>query len=231
MDYENGDSLSFFMVWQADLAGSEMLWVRPPDLKGVPIMKQDPLLQVPEAPVVEVELKRARYKKRYAKVLRSTLYTLIVVAALAVLVATLWTPVLQIYGSSMTPTLEEGQFVVSIKGLDFQQGDLVSFYIGNKLLVKRVIASPGDWVNILEDGTVFVNDQKLEEPYVDQLHFGQCDIELPYQVPESCYFLMGDHRESSVDSRSSSVGCVSKDQIVGKIVFCVWPMSEFGSVG
>ena len=194
-------------------------------------MKQDPLLQSPEVPVLEVELKRARYKKRYARVLRSTLYTLIVVAALAVLVATLWTPVLQIYGSSMAPTLEEGQFVVSIKGLDFQQGDLVSFYIGNKLLVKRVIASPGDWVNITEDGTVFVNDKQLEEPYVDELAFGQCDIELPYQVPESSYFLLGDHRESSVDSRSSSVGCVSKDQIVGKIVFCVWPLSEFGAVG
>ena len=193
-------------------------------------MKRNPVSQSPEIPVVEGELKRARYKKRYAKVLRSTLYTLIVVAALAVLVATLWTPVLRIYGSSMSPTLDEGQFVVSIKGLDFEQGDLVSFYIGNKLLVKRVIASPGDWVNILDDGTVFVNDKQLEEPYVDELALGQCDIELPYQVPESCYFLMGDHRESSVDSRSSSVGCVARDQIVGKIVFRVWPMEEFGSI-
>ena len=193
-------------------------------------MKQDPLLQSPEVPVLEVELKRARYKKRYAKVLRSTLYTLIVVAALAVLVATLWTPVLQIYGSSMAPTLEEGQFVVSIKGLDFQQGDLVSFYIGNKLLVKRVIALPGDWVNISEDGTVYVNDTQLDEPYIDAKAFGQCDLKLPYQVPESSYFLMGDHRETSVDSRSSAVGTITKDQIVGKIVFCVWPMSDFGAV-
>jgi signal peptidase I len=107
----------------------------------------------------------------------------------------------------------------------------VSFYIGNKLLVKRVIASPGQWVDIHEDGTVYVDDVKLEEPYVDELTTGQCDIELPYQVPESCYFLMGDHRESSVDSRSSSVGCVSKEQIVGKIVFCVWPMESFGPIG
>jgi signal peptidase I len=193
-------------------------------------MKKDTVYQHPSASVVERELKRVRYKKRYAKVLRSTMYTLIVVAALAVLVATLWTPVLQIYGSSMTPTLEEGQFVVSIKGLDFQRGDLVSFYIGNKLLVKRVIASPGQWVDIREDGTVYVDDVKLEEPYVDELTLGQCDIELPYQVPESCYFLMGDHRGSSVDSRSSSVGCVSKEQIMGKIVFCVWPMDRFGAV-
>ena len=194
-------------------------------------MKREPIYTVPERTVLEKAVQQYRYKRRYGFVLRSTVYALVVAAALAVLVATLWTPVLQIYGSSMTPTLSEGQFVVSIKGLDFEQGDLVSFYIGNKLLVKRVIASPGDWVNIREDGTVFVNDVQLEEPYVDELAFGQCDIELPYQVPESCYFLLGDHRESSVDSRSSSVGCVSKDQIVGKIVFCVWPLSEFGPVG
>jgi signal peptidase I len=162
--------------------------------------------------------------------LRSTVYALVVAAALAVLVATLWTPVLQIYGSSMTPTLEEGQFVVSLRGASFQQGDLVSFYIGNKLLVKRVIALPGDWVNISEDGTVYVNDTQLDEPYIDAKAFGQCDLKLPYQVPESSYFLMGDHRETSVDSRSSAVGTITKDQIVGKIVFCVWPMSDFGAV-
>ena len=193
-------------------------------------MKQDPRYQSPDVPVVEGELKRVRLKFRYIKVLRRSFYVLVVVAALAVLVATLWTPVLQIYGSSMSPTLEEGQYVISIKGLDFQQGDLVSFYIGNKLLVKRVIASPGDWVDIDEDGNVYVNDQKLVEPYVDKPALGQCDLELPYQVPESRYFLMGDHRETSVDSRSSSVGCVSKDQIVGKIVLCIWPLSSFGAV-
>lgn len=193
-------------------------------------MKREELYRSLDVPVVEGELKRVHHHRRLAKVIRSTLYTLMVVAALAVLAATLWTPVLQIYGSSMAPTLENGQYVVSIKGLDFEQGDLVSFYIGNKLLVKRVIASPGDWVNILEDGTVYVNDQKLEEPYVDQPALGQCDLQLPYQVPESRYFLMGDHRETSVDSRSSAVGCIAKEQIVGKIVLCVWPLSDFGTV-
>lgn len=193
-------------------------------------MKHKPIHTVPERPVLEKAVRQMQYKRRYGVVIKSTIYTLVVVAALAVLVATLWTPVLQIYGSSMTPTLEEGQFVVSFKGAKFQQGDLVSFYIGNKLLVKRVIAIPGDWVNITEDGTVYVNDNKLEEPYVDELAFGQCDLELPYQVPESSYFLMGDHRESSVDSRSSAVGAVAKDQILGKIVFCVWPLSQFGPV-
>ena len=194
-------------------------------------MKEKPLHTAPERPVLEKVVQRQRYKRRYGTVLRSTIYTLVVVAALAVLVATLWTPVLQIYGSSMTPTLNEGQFVVSLKGAKFRQGDLVSFYIGNKLLVKRVIAVPGDWVNITADGTVYVNDNRLEEPYVDELAFGQCDLELPYQVPESSYFLMGDHRESSVDSRSSAVGAVAHEQIVGKIVFCVWPLSDAGPVG
>lgn len=194
-------------------------------------MKHKPIYTVPERSVLEKTVQRMRYQHRYGAVLRSTIYTLVVVAALAVLVATLWTPVLQIYGSSMTPTLEEGQFVVSLKGAAFQQGDLVSFYIGNKLLVKRVIAVPGDWVNITEDGTVYVNDSKIEEPYVDTPAFGQCDLELPYQVPESSYFLMGDHRESSVDSRSSAVGAVAKEQILGKIVFCVWPLSDLGPVG
>ena len=193
-------------------------------------MKREPIYTVPERAVLEKAVQRYRYKRRYGIVLRSTVYALIVAAALAVLVATLWTPVLQIYGSSMTPTLSEGEFVVSLKGAKFQQGDLVSFYIGNKLLVKRVIAVPGDWVNISEDGTVYVNNEELTEPYIDEKAFGQCDLKLPYQVPESSYFLMGDHRESSVDSRNSAVGAVTHEQIVGKIVFCVWPLSEFGPV-
>lgn len=193
-------------------------------------MKPNSQSQVPKLPLLEAELKRERNRRRYRRVLRSTVFTLVVVAAFAVLVATLWTPVLQIYGTSMTPTLAEGQFVVSIKGSSFEQGDLVSFYIGNKLLVKRVVAGPGDWVDISEDGTVYVNSEALDEPYVTEKAFGQCDLELPYQVPESRYFLLGDHRESSVDSRSSVVGSVAVDQIVGKIVFCVWPLTDFGVV-
>ena len=193
-------------------------------------MKPKPLYTVPERQILEKVVQKHRYKRRYGIVIRSTVYTLVVVAALAVLVATLWTPVLQIYGSSMTPTLSEGQFVLSLKGVRFQQGDLVSFYIGNKLLVKRVIAVPGDWVNIKEDGTVYVNDQELIEPYVQGKALGQCDIELPYQVPESSYFLLGDHRAISVDSRSSAVGCVTDEQVVGKIVFCVWPPESVGAI-
>ena len=186
--------------------------------------------QVPPLEQLKAELKRERYKYRYASVLKSTVYTLIVVAAIAILVATLWMPVLQIYGSSMTPTLAEGQIVVSLKGSDFEQGDLVAFYIGNKLLVKRVIAGPAQIVDIDENGVVSVDGMVLDEPYVQDLALGECDLEFPYQVPDSRYFLMGDHRSTSVDSRSTTVGCVAMEQIVGKIAFCVWPFDNFGVI-
>lgn len=193
-------------------------------------MRRKRQLTTPDVALLEAELRRERKKTRFARLLRNTTNTLLVVAAISVLVATLLTPVLQIYGHSMTPTLHEGQFVVSIKGSSFQQGDLVSFYIGNKLLVKRVIAGPGDWVDIKANGTVVVNGVELDEPYIKEKAFGQCDLDLPYQVPESKYFLLGDDRASSQDSRSSVIGCVAKEQIVGKIVLCIWPLQEFGSV-
>ena len=153
-----------------------------------------------------------------------------VAAACAVLVATLWMPVLQIYGNSMAPTLEEGQIVVSVKNGKFEQGDLVAFYIGNKLLVKRMIAGPMDTVSIDSEGTVFVNGKELDEPYVTEKVLGECDLTFPYQIPDSRYFLMGDHRATSVDSRSSVVGCVAQEQIVGKILFSVWPINTFGAI-
>ena len=186
--------------------------------------------QIPEIDELKAELDRVKYKRRYINVFKSTVYTLVVVAAFAVLVATLWMPVLQIYGSSMTPTIDEGQIVISVKGKNFEQGDLVAFYIGNKLLVKRIIACPSDYVLVDENGTVFVNGTELYEPYVSEKSFGECDIEYPYQVPDSKYFLMGDHRETSVDSRVSVVGCIPEEQIVGKIVFRVWPISDFGII-
>ena len=185
---------------------------------------------IPEIDELKAELDRVKYKTKYVNVLKSTIYTLVVVAAFAVLVATLWMPVLQIYGSSMTPTIDEGQIVISVKGKNFEQGDLVAFYIGNKLLVKRIIACPSDYVLVDENGTVFVNGTELYEPYVSEKSFGECDIEYPYQVPDSKYFLMGDHRETSVDSRVSVVGCIPEEQIVGKIVFRVWPVSDFGII-
>jgi len=191
-------------------------------------MKKEVRRSVPAIEQLQSELKREKYKFQYRRMMKSTVFTLVVVASFAVLVATLWLPVLQIYGTSMTPTLDEGEIVVSIKSKEFSQGDLAAFYIGNKILVKRVIAQAGDMVNVLEDGTVIVNGRELDEPYVSQKALGECDLEFPYQVPESRYFLMGDHRETSVDSRSSMVGCISNEQLVGKIVFRVWPFSAFG---
>ncbi|MDD6236214.1 MAG: signal peptidase I [Clostridiales bacterium] len=188
----------------------------------------DPSGSLPTVEQLNAELNRVKYTRRYHRVLRSTLYTLIVVAAAAVLVATIWMPVLQIYGSSMSPTLEEGQIVVSAKGSGFQQGDLIAFYLGNKILVKRCIAGPGQWVDIDESGNVYVDGSLIEEPYLVEKALGDCDIDLPYQVPENRYFCMGDHRSTSVDSRNTNVGCVAEEQVVGKIVFRVWPLSDFG---
>lgn len=192
--------------------------------------KADKTLEIPTIAQLEAELGREKYRRRFRRVLRNTVYALVTVAAAAVLVATLWMPVLQISGNSMTPTLVGGQVVVSWKGSSFQAGDVVAFYYDNKILVKRVIAGPGDWVDIAEDGTVYVNEVELYEPYLVEKAFGDCDITLPYQVPESRVFVMGDHRSVSVDSRNSVLGCVSDDQIVGRLVFRVWPFDSFGFV-
>ena len=196
-------------------------------------MRKEKRSQTQQPPTLEqltAELARENYKRRFGRVLRSTLFTLVGVAAAAVLVATIWMPVLQIYGSSMTPTLNEGEIVVSVKGSDFEPGDLVAFYLGNKILVKRCIAGPGQWVDINENGDVFVDGELLDEPYLTEKALGECDQSFPYQVPESRFFCMGDHRATSVDSRHSAVGCVAEEQIVGKIVFRVWPLSGFGAL-
>ena len=193
-------------------------------------MKKQTFSQPPSADQLEAELNRVKYKRRYHSVLRSTIYTLITVAAVAVLVATLWLPVLQIYGSSMTPTLQDGEILLSLKLSDPEPGDIVAFYYNNKILVKRVICGPGDWVDIGEDGSVSVNQVPLAEPYLTEKALGDCNIELPYQVPDGKYFVMGDHRSTSVDSRNTAVGCVAQEQIVGRILFRVWPLNKLGPV-
>ena len=183
---------------------------------------------IPTVSELESELKREKYRITYGRTVRSTIYALVIVAAAAVLVAVLLLPVLQIYGGSMSPYLKEGNIVMSMKTSNLKQGDVIAFYYNNKILIKRVIAGPGEWVDIDEDGNVYVNQEKLDEPYVKDPSLGDCNIELPYQVPDERYFVMGDHRSVSVDSRNSSVGCVTKDQIVGKIVFRIWPLNELG---
>lgn len=179
---------------------------------------------------LEAELDRVKYKSRYGETLRSTIYILIVVAAVAVLLATLFFPVFRIYGSSMSPTVKEGEIVVSLKGSSFKCGDIVVLSYNNKLLVKRVIAGPAQWVDIDKDGTVSVDGKAIDEPYLISKAYGDCNINLPYQVPDGRYFVMGDNRAISQDSRSSLVGCIADEQIIGRALFRVWPLNRFGVI-
>ena len=187
-------------------------------------------MEIPTVEELQKELNRVRYKRRYGAVLKSTVYALITVAAVAVLAATLWFPVLRTYGSSMAPTLQDGEIIFSVKTSRMEPGDIVAFYYNNKILVKRVIAVPGDWVDMDEDGTVYVNDQVLDEPYLLEKAYGETNIELPYRVPEDKYFVIGDHRATSVDSRNTAVGCVTPELVVGKILFRVWPLERISIV-
>ena len=179
---------------------------------------------------IESELNRVKYKEKYGRTLRSTVYTLITVAAIAILVATLFLPILQIYGTSMAPTLQDGDIVLTVKTSKFETGDVIAFYYNNKILVKRVIATSGDWVNMDEDGDVMVNGNMLYEPYIVDKSVGECNIDFPYQVPEERLFVMGDHRSVSIDSRSTTIGCISQEQIVGKLEFRLWPFGVWGAI-
>lgn len=176
------------------------------------------------------ELRRVKYNSKFAGTLFNTVGTLLVVAAIAVLVANLWLPILQVTGTSMSPTLEEGQVLMASKGNTFKTGDVIAFYLNNKILVKRVIAMPGDWVNISDDGTVYVNDIALDEPYLKEKSLGDCNIDLPYQVPESKIFVMGDNRSVSLDSRNTAIGCISEEQVVGKVTLGLWPLTKIGKI-
>ena len=187
-------------------------------------------LSTPSLEAIEGALKKEQYRNTYGRVLRSTIFSLIVVAAAAVLIAVLFLPILQISGESMTETLQDGDIVVAVNHSKFETGDVIAFYYNNNILVKRVIAYAGDWVDIDEDGNVYVNGEKLDEPYISDKALGECNIDLPYQVPDGRCFVMGDHRATSIDSRNTAVGCVSSDMVVGKIMMRVWPLSEFGTV-
>ena len=184
----------------------------------------------PTVDQLEKELRRERHRRSYRSTLLSTISALLVVAAIAVLVSMLWLPVLQVVGESMTPTISEGNIIVAPKGSAFQKGDVIAFYYNNKILVKRVIGNAGEWINIDADGNVFVNDVPLDEPYVQEKAFGDCNITLPYQVPDGKIFVMGDHRATSADSRNTAVGCVAEEQIVGRVMLRLWPLSDCGII-
>lgn len=186
--------------------------------------------EMPAVEQLELELAREKYKRRYSAILRSTVYALIIVAAVAILAATLWLSVLQLYGSSMTPTAQEGDIVLSVKTSDFETGDIVAFYYNNKIVLRRVIGEAGDVIDIDENGTVYLNSAELEEPYLTEKALGACNIELPYEVPEGRLFVLGDSRAEAIDSRNTAVGCVSQEQIIGKVIFRVWPFERIGPV-
>ena len=187
-------------------------------------------IELPQLEMLEKEVKREQYRRRFKRLLRSTTNALIVVAAVAALIATLLLPVLEIAGTSMEPSLNDGDIVLLVKTDKLETGDLCAFYYSNKILIKRIIAVPGDYIWIESDGTVFLNGNELDEPYVSEKSLGECDVEFPYQVPENAYFMMGDHRETSIDSRSTVIGCIAQDQVVGRLVLCLWPLKDFGEI-
>lgn len=188
-------------------------------------IKEQPTIQQ-----LQSELARENYKHRYSQTLRSTLSILIVVAAIAVLSSTLFFPVFRIYGSSMSPTVNEGEIVVSLKNSSFECGDVIVLSFNNKLLVKRVIAGPGQWVDIDSKGNVSVDGRVIDEPYLQEKAYGDCTLTLPYQVPDGRYFVMGDNRSTSQDSRNALIGCIDKEQIIGRALLRVWPLDRFGTI-
>ena len=192
--------------------------------------KSNGRLQAPVSEQIKQERRKIRQRKAFRKFIIRTVSVLIVVAAISVLIATYWLPVLKVYGSSMSPTMEPGEVIVTVKSDAYKNGDIVTFWQGNKLLIKRVIAGPGQWVDIDSDGVVSVDGQNLNESYLSEKTKGTCDIELPHLVKESHWFLMGDNRESSLDSRTTFIGDVSKDQIESKILFRIWPVNKIGIV-
>ncbi len=195
-----------------------------------PVVSSKAPIELPPTDEIKEAYEKVSYRNRLFRSVMSTTNILIVVAAMTVLIAVLLLPVLRIYGQSMNSTLVSGELVVSIKGASFKTGDIVAFYYNNNILVKRVIANSGDWVDIDLDGNVYVNQQQIDEPYLNEKAFGEPTIDFPYQVPDERVFVLGDNRSVSIDSRHTSIGCVTSEQIVGKIVFRIWPLNRIGPI-
>ncbi len=187
-------------------------------------------IKLPTTSRLEEELEKEKYKLKYNKLLKNTLSTILVVISFSILIATLIFPVFKIYGESMTPTLNEGDVVLSIKNKNIKNGDVIVFYYNNKILIKRVIATSSEWVNIDENGNVYVNDVLLKESYIKEKSLGNADIKFPYQVKEGSYFVLGDSRENSIDSRNNLIGTIEEEQIIGKVIFKVWPLNNLGII-
>lgn len=180
--------------------------------------------------VLEEEIKREKYKSKYTKILRSTIYTLIIIASISALIGTLIMPVLEVNNTTMKPLLENNEIVLSLKTKKLKKGDIIAFYQGNKILIKRVVAIPGNYISIDEEGNVYVDGEVLDEPYVTNKQKGETNIEFPYQVPESEYFVLSDERDKTTDSRNEDIGLIKKDNVIGKVIFRVWPFKKLGAI-
>lgn len=183
---------------------------------------------IPSPESIKAELERENNAEKYKRAVRGTIAVLIVVAAVAVLCSTFFVSVLKTEGTSMDPTLDSDQYILALNTKKFGSGDLIAFYYNNKILLKRVIGSPGDWIDIDADGSVSVNGETLDEPYISDKSLGSGDVEFPYQVPDNCWFVLGDHRATSLDSRYSVIGNVTLDQVLGKVIFRLYPFDQFG---
>lgn len=200
------------------------------DIAQIEAELENKRIELPSTAEIQEAYDKVSFKERLKNSIISTTNILIVVAALAILTAMLFLPVLRIYGESMNNTLHSGELVVSVKNAHFETGDVIAFYYNNNILVKRVIATSGQWVDIDLKGDVYVDNQLIDEPYLEEKSFGEPDIDFPYQVPDERIFVLGDNRAVSVDSRNLAVGCVTSEQVVGRIVFRVWPLSKLGPI-